>query len=103
MPKSPWWSLAAVATLIGFVSDRSGYSITGDVESINLDIVLMLTPWGFIQNWLLTANHYLQPYYFEPSRRSDLFRDPILMALIMSLSLVAIASLYWIRAGGRRQ
>ncbi len=73
----------------------SDYSVF-DVGSLNWDIALMLTPWGFIQNLWLTDGHYLATYYHQVSERGHLLSRPILLIAILihsGLALWAIRSI----------
>jgi hypothetical protein len=75
------------------LSDRSGYSLGSDVESMNWDIALMLSPVGLIRAYVVQPDFYLRPYYLEVSARGELFRDPVLVALIFAVGVCALSGL----------
>lgn len=96
-----WPLFTAILTSLALISERSAYSIT-DVKSINWDIALMLSPWGFVHNFLIDPNNYLRPYYDSPAERGALFSDPALAALVAVTIALAVAGLYRFRREGGR-
>ncbi|MGE4134039.1 MAG: hypothetical protein AB7F86_20550 [Bdellovibrionales bacterium] len=90
--------VALIALFLGLtaLSIRSGYSIH-DVESMNWDIALMLSPYGFIKNLVWEANHYLAPYYGEKAARGSLLADPLLLLSILFCTASGLTGLWWIR------
>ena len=86
-----------LAGFMGLLSDRSGYSLTSDVESINWEIALMLSPSGLLRAFLVQPDFYLRSYYSEISARGELFRDPVLMGLLVCVGLTALSGLILFR------
>lgn len=87
--------LAVLLSLWG-LSLRSGFSIH-DVDSMNWEIALMLTPSGFINNLLLQPDHYLAPYYQAVSERGSLLRDPLFAAQLVTTSFFSLWGLRLLR------
>ena len=61
--KTLWTAALLWAVCLLGLAQFSGFHI-GEVRSLNWDIVLMLTPWGLIQNLALGANDYLYSAYW---------------------------------------
>ena len=95
--KNPW--LWLVATLIGIclISERSGYSIRGDVKTIDLEIAMMLSPWGLLNNLVLVKDHYLQPYYLQATERGALSTDPTMAVILVATAACALGGLFALR------
>ena len=95
--KNPWIWLFLTLIGICFVSERSGYSIRGDVKTIDLEIAMMLSPWGLVHNLVLVKDHYLQPYYLQATDRGALATDPTMALILLSTMGAAFAGLFTLR------
>jgi hypothetical protein len=83
---------------LALLSERSGYNLKSEVDSMNWDIALMLSPFGLLRAYVLEPNFYLRPYYAEASERGELFRDPVLLALIVCVGACAVTGLGLLRS-----
>lgn len=90
-------SCLLLGLFMSLLSERSGYSLRSDVDSMNWDIALMLSPSGLLRTYLWRPDFYLRPYYSEVSERGELFRDPVLLALIVSVGICALSGLWIFR------
>jgi|GEM_PF-6610817 len=96
MTRLKWVLFILAWLLVAAISIRSHYDIR-DVHSMNWDIALMLSPYGFIHNFILDSANYLRPYYDVAAQRGDLFKDPVLGALVITSVAVACAGLFVVR------
>lgn len=87
--------IAVLTSLLG-LSLRSGFSVH-DVDSMNWEIALMLSPWGYLNNFLLQTDHYLAPYYQVVSERSSLLVDPLFALQLIVNSALALYGLWILR------
>lgn len=91
-----------VCALAVFLGQRSGYALP-DRASVNLDIMLMLTPWGLLRNLLILPDSPLRPFYHVTTTRSGALDDAVLgVALLALLSCVAFLLHRFARQGERR-
>ena len=74
--------LVLTLSLFFSLSIVSQYNLISPYET-NLDIALMLTPYGIIKNLVFFEN-YLTPYYWKISQRESLFNNwMLLISLIL--------------------
>lgn len=80
-----------IASLLA-LSHLSNFDAT-QVKSLNWDIVVMLTPLGLINNFVLHPDSYLRPYY---QVHVSAF-DPVSLLLAIVVSLLAFTLLINLR------
>lgn len=70
-------------SLLFLLSIVSGYNIKSPFE-VNLDIALMLTPYGIFKNFVFSKT-YLTPYYWEVTLRNGAFDQWNLLICLVAL------------------
>lgn len=57
----------------------------------------MLSPWGYLNNLIFEANHYLAPYYQVVSNRGSLLADPLFALQMLTTTVLGFLGLRSIR------
>lgn len=77
---------------LGLLSWISHYELVPRNE-LTVEVALMLTPWGILQNLLITPDSPLRAYYFLPTDRVGVFDDSSLAVGVVAVALQALALL----------
>jgi hypothetical protein len=89
--------LAALIASLATLSQISGFDAT-QVKSLNWDIVVMLTPYGLINNFWFHPDSYLRPYYQSPV--SSL--DPLAAVVSLISAAIALRLIFFLRDSSKK-
>lgn len=80
------------------LSNISHYDIKQSVHDVNIEIALMLTPYGVIRNLLIDTQSALRPFYFVVHKvHSDLLQEKSLAVSFILFLLISVCGLFIIR------
>ena len=96
--KSYVFKITALIWAVNFIllSHFSKYDAT-NVHSLNWDIVVMLTPLGLLNNFIIHPESYLRPYYQNHASP----QEPMVLAFLLVHLALTVFLLSRIRRGGR--
>lgn len=81
-----------VFALLSALAATSRYRLAPS-EGVTADVAMMLTPYGIFRNLVLTEDHPLRGYYYQPTTREGFHDRPALLALVAPLWLLGLAFL----------